>query len=78
MRLAGGVDQLGLPFGKDSRHDGVLGAHHACLVEEDPLATQAVGAQLESAVDRDLRPELLERVDVRVEGAPADEVASWR
>ncbi len=64
--------------GEDSRHHRVLGAHHARLVEEDPLAAQPVGAELEPPVDRDLGAELLEGVDVRVERPPADEVAAGR
>ena len=55
VRLAGGVHEDGLSLGEDGRHDGVLGAHHARLVEEDPLAVQPVGTQLEPAVDLDVR-----------------------
>ena len=42
------------------------------------LADELVGAKLEPAADRDLGAELLERVDVRVERAAADEVAAGR
>ena len=54
VRLAGGVADHGLALGEDGGHDGVLGRHHARLVEEDRLAAQAGGAHLVAAVDRDL------------------------
>src|SRR5205823_4299380 len=64
--------------GERGRHDSVLGRHHARLVEEDPLAAEAVGSHLVAPVDLDLRAELGERVDVRVEPPPPDHVAAGR
>ena len=78
VRLAGRVHQGGLALGERGGHDGVLGAHHARLVEKDVLADELVGAKLEPAPDRDLGAELLERVDVGVERPAADEVAAGR
>ena len=51
MRLAGGVPDHGLALGEHGCHDRVLGHHHARLVEEDVLAAQALGPELELPVD---------------------------
>ena len=76
MRLAGGVADHRLARGEHRGHDGVLGGHHARLVEEDVRAAQAGRAQLVAAADVDLGAELGERVDVRVEPPAADHVAA--
>ena len=65
------------PGVSDGRHDGVLGCHHARLVEEDvPAAKRPV--QLVAGADVDLGAELGKGVDVRVEPAAADHVAARR
>jgi hypothetical protein len=54
-------------------------AADSCLVEEHVLTLQAVGrANVEARADLDLRAELRERVDVRIEPAPADHVSAGR
>ena len=78
VRLGGGVVDHRLAARERRRHHGVFRRRHARLVEEDALALQPVGTQLEAALDRDPGAELLERVDVRVEPAPADCVAARR
>ena len=66
------------PCGEHRGHHGVLGRHHRRLVEEHPLAPQPVRAKAVGPVQVDLDTELHERVDVRVEAAAADHVASRR
>ena len=66
------------PGASDGGHDRVLGRHHARLVEEDVGAAQALRLHLVAALDLDPRAEAFERVDVRIEPAPADHVASRR
>ena len=78
MRLAGRVADHRLPGRERGRHDGVLGRHHACLVEEDPLPDEAARLHLVAAVQIDLRAELRECMDVRVEASPPDHVAAGR
>ena len=78
VRLAGGVPEHGRPGRQHGGHDGVLGRHHARLVEEDRRPAQAVGAHVVAAVQPHLGAELGERVDVRVEAPAADHVAARR
>src|SRR5437764_1042895 len=79
VRLACGVADHRLAGGQDRCHDGVLRRHDAGLVEEDVVAAQPPAcAHLETAPELDLRPELRERMDVRVEPSPADDVAAGR
>jgi hypothetical protein len=78
VRLARGVADHGLALRQRRRHEGVLRRHHARLVEEDPLATEAVSPHFVAAVHLDQRPELGQRVDVRVEPTSADHVAAGR
>ena len=78
VRLAGGVHDRRLARRERGRHHGVLGRHHRRLVEEDLRAAKPVGAHLVALADRDLGAEALERVEVRVEPAPADHVAAGR
>src|SRR6266571_305184 len=78
VRLTGGVADHGLAGRERGRHDSVLGRHDARFVEEDVLAVQRAAAQLVAAADLDLRAQLGEGVDVRVEPAPADHVPAGR
>ncbi len=76
--LARGVTDDRLALREHGGHDGVLRRHHGCLVEEQPLAAQTLGAQVVRAVQLDLDAELHERVDVRVEATAADHVPARR
>ena len=60
------------------RHDDVLGRHHARLVEEDAGPADAVGAHVVRVAGLDLDAQLPEPVDVRIEAAAADHVATGR
>ena len=76
MGLAGSVADDRLAFGEHRRHDRVLGAHHRRLVEVHPLADELLGAEVVGAVDLHRHAELGEGVDVGVEPAAPDHVAS--
>jgi putative nucleotidyltransferase with HDIG domain len=78
VRLAGRVADHRLARRQGRGHDGVLGGHDARLVQEDVRPAKSVRPHLVEAVQVDLRAELGERVDVRVEAAPADHVAAGR
>ena len=68
------------PGASDGGHDRVLGRHDARLVEED-VARRAGPSRLHLVAARRSRsraPSSLERVDVRIEPAPADHVAARR
>ena len=78
VRLAGGVHDRRLAGGERSGHDGVLRPGHRRLVEEDLRPDEAVRLHVEAPVGRDLRPEARQRVDVRVEAPPADDVSAGR
>ena len=69
----------GLALGEDGGHDRVLGPHDRRLVEVHALAAEPVASRISYApFELDLDAELLERVDVRVEPAAADDVAAGR
>ena len=78
VRLAGGMADDRLSLGEDGGHDRVLRAHDRRLVEVHALAAEPVRPHLVGAVELDLDPELLERVDVGVEAPAADHVAAGR
>ncbi len=78
VRLARGVAEHGLALGEHCGHDRVLGSHDGRLVEVHARPAQPVGRELVDAVDVDVGAERGERVDVRVETAPADHVAARR
>jgi len=78
VRFAGGVRDRRLTRRQDGGHQGVLGRHHARLVEEDVGAAQAVGLHLVAGVELDRRTEALEGMDVRIEPSPSDHVATRR
>ena len=78
MRLAGGVAQHRRALGGDGGREGVLGAGDARLVEEDVGAAELLRAEDERVVEREARAELLQREEVRVDAAPADDVAARR
>ena len=78
MRLAGCVPQDCLARREGRRHDGVLGRHHARLVEKDLGAAELFPAHLVASVDPNLRTELCECVDVRIETAASDHIAAGR
>ena len=79
VRLAGGVAQDRRALGRDRGHERVLGAGDARLVEEDVGAAQAAarGTRYASS-SSNVGAELLEREEVRVDAAPADDVAARR
>src|SRR6185312_17312512 len=74
VRLASRVADDGLAGRERRDHDGVLGRHHARLVQEDGLPAQPAPAHLVAATDVDLCAELGEGVDVRVEPPTADHI----
>ncbi len=76
--LGCGVADGGRAGGQGGRHDGVLGGHDAHLVEEDVGAVEAPGRaqDVRFRADVHLGAERLQRVEMGVEGAPADAVAS--
>ena len=76
VRLARRVAEDRLAGRQRGGHDGVLGRHDARLVEEDVLAVHDSAANLVAAADRDVRAELVERVDVGIEAPPADDVSA--
>ena len=79
VRLARRVDQRGVALGEHRGHHGVLGGGHGRLVHEEAGAGQPVGrAQREVALDLDLGAERGEGVQVRVDAASADDVATRR
>ena len=77
--LAGGVADHGLTRRQHGGHDGVLGRHHAGLVQEDALAAETpVCVHLVAVAQVDCRAHPGEGVDVRIESAAADQVAAGR
>ena len=78
MRLGGGVAQIRDAVRRDGRDQRVLGRGDAGLVEEDVGAGQARGAEFQPIGRGDGGAELLERQEMRVEAAPADDVAAGR
>src|SRR5947208_13439760 len=78
MRFAGRVADDGLSGRERRRHHGVLRRHDARLVQEDRLAAQRTAPELVPAADVDLRAELGECVDVRIEPPPTDHVTAGR
>ena len=78
VRLAGRVADDRRPRRQAGCHDAVLRGHHACLVEEDLRAPEPVRAHVVNPVHFDPRTERRERVDVRVEAAASDDIASRR
>ena len=68
-----------LTLGEHRRHDRVLGAHHRRFVEVHPLSHELLGAEVVRAVDLHRHAELGEGVNVSVETAAPDHIASrWR
>ena len=80
VRLGGGVADRGRARRQRGGHQRVLGAHHGRLVHEEVARAQAaVGReQADVAVELDVGAERAERVEVRVQPAPADHVAAGR
>src|ERR671923_909909 len=78
MRLAGGIDENRLSGREYGRHQGVLGRHHARLVEEDVLPAQGAAAHLVASSDLYSGTELGEGVDVWVEAPAPDHVTAGR
>ena len=76
LRLEGAVAEDGLALGQGGGHDQVLGSGHRLLLELDRRAGELVGLGLDVAVlEVDGRAELLEPVDVEVDGPRADGTA---
>ena len=78
VRLAGGVAQDRASLGRHRRHERVLGAGDARLVEEDVGADEALGLELVAVAHVDRGAELLQRQEVGIDPAPADDVAARR
>ena len=76
--LARRVADHGAPRSERCRHQDVLGRHHARLVEEDIRAAQAVRPHLVEVAGLDVRAEVREPVDVRVEPSAPDDIAAGR
>src|SRR5688572_28912026 len=64
MRLAGGVPQHGASLGHDRRHQRVLGAGHAWLIEEDVVAPELFPLQLVPIAYHDRGTQMLESQEV--------------
>ncbi len=77
VRLAGGVRDHRLARRERRGHDRVLRRHHGGLVQVDVRSLERA-RELVALAELERRTELLERVEVRVEPAPADHVASRR
>jgi hypothetical protein len=78
VRLARGVAEDGGALRGDGRHERVLGAGDARLVEEDVGAAELGRLHLDDVGELVRRAELFECEEVRVEPAPADHVAPGR
>ena len=78
VRLAGGVAEHRRALRRDGGDERVLGGRDARLVEEDVGAAEPLRAQNERVVELEARAELLEREEVRVDAASADDVAARR
>ena len=78
MRLARGIAQHRRAARPDRRHDGVLGARHARFIEEDVRTVQPSRREANLVGEDVLDAELLEREEVGVEPAAADDVTAWR
>ena len=77
--LRGGVANRGRARREGGRHERVLRPHHAGLVHEEVACAQAVRrVHLVAAVDFHPGPQRAQRVQVRVEPPPADEVPAGR
>ena len=77
MRLARSIRDHRLAGSGRCRHHRILGRHHRRLVHVDVCAAEAA-AQLIAPGVLELRTELRERVDMRIEPPPADHVAARR
>ncbi len=79
VRLAGGVPEHGPALGGDGRHERVLGPGDAGLVQEDVVPHEPLlGLELVAVADGDRGAQLLERQEVGVDPAAADDVAAGR
>ena len=79
VRLARGVADDGQPGRARGGQQRVLGRHHRRLVHEHVAGAQAVGATSSmSRLCSTVAPERLERVEMRVQAPPADDVAAGR
>ena len=71
--FAGAVLQNGFTFGESGGHEQIFGAGDGDLVENNFRAFEAIGGGFDVAVVlRDFCAELLESLDVQVDGAAAD------
>ncbi len=75
VRLRCRVAQHGRPVGEHRRHDRVLGAGDARLIEED-LGAPQFPAQHELVTQLDFGTQLLQRIEMRIEAATTDHVAT--
>ena len=78
VRLAGGIAENRRSARGDGRHERVLGAGDARLVEKHVGAAQARRREVEAVVQLERRAEALEREKMRVDAPPADDVAAGR
>ena len=78
MGLARRVAEHRAALGHHRGHERVLGAGDAGLVEEDVGAGEALGLELVAVAHHDGGAELLQREEMGVHPAPADDVAARR
>ena len=78
VRLAGRVAQHGSAFGQHRRHERVLGAGDARLIQEDVFSLELLGLELVTIAHHDRSAEVLQRQKMGVHPAAADHVAAGR
>ena len=76
VRLRGGVPEDGAPLRPHRRHQRVLGAGDARLVEEDVGPAERLAEELVAVAELHLGAERLEGEEVGVHPAPPDDVAA--
>jgi hypothetical protein len=77
VRLRRRISQDRRPLGQRGRHDGILRARHARLVQKDLFPTE-LAAQHELVTQLHLGPELLQRIEMCVQPSATDHVAAGR
>ena len=78
MRLGGGIAQIRRAVGAHRGNQRVFGRGNAGLVEKDVGALQPRGAEFQPVRCRDGGAQLFEGQKMRIEAAPADDVATGR
>ena len=79
FRLEGAVFEGAFALGENRGGQDILGAGNGDLRKANRGSAEALGAGLDIAVrDRNLRTELLEGLDVEIDGARTDGASSWQ